>query len=641
MTAISTARFPNSACPRCRKPIGPDAAVQSCLPCRISFHSDCWFKQGGCTTQNCENAGPDPSVVATSPLVAPTPAAAPRPSTEAPITSSRAYQSDESGTWIRAIVATTIAAVVLTCIMGIWHWHHGQARRELVELIRAGEAANNPAGLVASLESYVQSHPSNDLTKTASQRLDTARGELEVFDFAQADAADRPADPDFDAAEAGYRKYIAAHPDGPNRQRAEARIKRLAQDRDDTAFDKSVRRVRAAPLDIALQEAAWNAYLDAYPGGRHTSDVRAQLVQLPERAERLRFADEVREIRGLVEASRFEAALERVDQALANTKNASRRTELTQLAGRASDLLEIADAKNCIHEAGNTREERDAQRRQCRLFLLCYPTGSRRAAVSDQLARLATLDPAPAEATSKSWTDDEILEAYTARVLAGLEQSLRKRLPTTFEYRLLGSTISTVPILWSFDEPTHRTHTLSESGKPFHGSIHADVKAVVRRDPSASVRDKLKSDIDEELRSISNRLRVSADFEIESRPSPVSGVGADFDDSAVGVVVARVIPGSAAAAAGVEVGDRIVRVDEHPVPPDARRDAVEAMIANASPAGIELTLVRSARRFRVVLPRKTYSTPRYRMRIKVEITPARPFGEPPHASDWIDVDPPS
>jgi len=641
MTAISTSRFPNSTCPRCRKPIGPDAAVQSCVPCRLSFHADCWFRSGGCTSESCPNARPNPAIVAASP--APPPAA--RKSSQrpgiAPSAAPHVAESDHAAVWIRVLLATTVAAAAITGILGVWHWHHGKAKRQLVALIRAGEAQPSPATLVASLEAYLQTHPPSSLTQTAEARLQQARADLESFDFAQADAADHPADPDFDAAEAAYRRYLAAHPDGPNRQRAEARIKRLAQDRDDYAFDSSLKRVRAAPLDLAIHEAAWNAYLDAYPNGRHASDVRAQLAQLPERAERLRFADEMHEIRGLVEAARFEAALEQVDQALATTRNASRRKELNQIAGRARDLLEIADAKACLHEPGSTREEREAQRRQCRLFLLCYPTGSRRLAVADQLARLAALDSPSTEPTTRAWTDDEILDAYTARIIAGLDQSIRKRLPSTFEYRLLGSTVSTVPILWSFDEPTHRSRTLSEFGKPFHGSIRTDMRAAVRRDPSASIREKFKNDIDEELRSISSRLRVSADFEIESRPSPVSSVGADFDDSAVGVVVARVVPGSAAAIAGVEVGDRVVRVDEIPVAADARKDAVEAMIANASPAGVELTLVRSARRFRVVLPRKTYSIPRYKMRTKIEIAPARPFGEPPHATDWIDVDPPS
>lgn len=641
MTSISTARFPNSVCPRCGKSFGPDADVRSCIPCGLSFHANCWTNHGGCTTASCENAGADPTVIAASPTAAPRPSSPLRPTkSELPIAPAP-HEPDHSGAWIRTLVVFTAAAALVTGVLAIWHWHHGKAKRELMALIRDGEAQPNPAALVASLESYVAAHPSGDVTQIAGQRLTQARADLEVYDFAEADAADRPADPDFDAAEAAYRHYLAAHPDGPNRPRAEARIKRLADDRDDHLFEQSLKRVRSAPLDLAIHEAAWNTYLEAYPSGRHASDVRAQLVQLPEKAERLRFSDEVREIRSLVEASRFEAALDRVDQALATTKSASRRAELKQLAGRAGDLLEIADAKACIHEPGPTREERDAQRRQCKLFLLCYPTGSRRASVADQIARLAAIDAAPAEATTKAWSEDEILEAYTARIIAGLEQAVRKRLPGTFDYRLLGSTVATVPILWSIDEPTHRSRLLSEMGKPFHGTIHTDMKATVRRDSSASVRDKLKNDIDEELRSISSRLRVSADFEIESRPSPVASVGVDFDDSAIGVVVARVIPGSAAATAGLETGDRIVRVDETPVPRDARKDTVEAMIANASPAGVELTFVRSARRFRVVLPRKTYSVPRYKMRTKVEIAPARPFGEPPHATDWTDVDPPS
>lgn len=541
---------------------------------------------------------------------------------------------------MRVFIAIVGIVFVVTVFVAIDHWHRSRARRELVAVIRAGEANSNPRQLVDSLDQFIRAHPGSDLTDSARERLDRAQIELEQYDFAQADAVDRPTEPDFDVAERAYRSYLKSHPDGSNRARAEARLRSISEGRDDATYAGAVKLAKDEPLNVEAQQRAWDGYVSTYPAGRHAAAAKAQLAQIPEKLEKQRFEREVTDVRALIESKRYTDALDRIDAALRETRGDERRRSLDGLAKQAEANLESSDAASCLATSDSTREGRDRQRESCRLFLLCYPNSSRRGAVAEQLAKLNELDPARGE--SGPLTREEMLDHFASRLVASVESTVRRSLPATFDYRLLGSTLATVPITWSFDNARHRDQLLAKARQPFHARVLVELKATVRRDTSGAVRDDLKSDIDDELKSISTRLRLNVEFEIEEKSKTISGIGLDFrDEDGGGVVVSRALPGSDAAKSGLEPGDRVVRVNGSPVPPDARKDAVEAMIANNSAGRVELTFLRNGRRFRVSLTTTTYALPQYRMRTKIEISPARPFGEQPPASDWTIIDPPS
>ncbi len=645
MSSFSTSRYPNADCPACRKPIGPDASVRSCADCELSFHEACWTQRGGCTVAGCPNYREDVSrVVAHATTDRDGPAAAARPTPQrrgpAPIAPLEMPPSDNGSVAVRVFVAIVGIVVIITGIVGIEHWHRSRARRELIAVIRSGEASASPRRLVDSLDEFIRTHPGSDLTDTARERLDRARSELEQYEFAQADAVDHPTEPDFDVAERAYRSYLANHPDGSNRARAEARLRSISEGRDDASFANATKLAKDDPLNIEAQQRAWDEYMHTYPSGRHVAAARAQLAQIPEKAEKLRFDRDVTQVRELIDAKRYTDALDRIDEVIHAIRGDERRRVLDGLAKQAEGSLESSDAEACLGEAGATHEERDRQRSACRLFLLCYPNSSRRGSVTEQLAKLNETDPADGE--SRPLTHDEVLDHFAARLVANIEATARSSLPATFDYRLLGSTVATVPISWSFENATHRDQLLGKSKQPFHGRVLVEVKAAVRRDPSGPVRDDLKSDIDDELRSISTRLRLNVEFEIEEKSKSIAGLGVEFRDAdGGGVVIGRTLPGSDASKLGLEPGDRVVRVNGTPVPSEARKDTVEAMIANDTAGRVELTLMRGGRRFRVSVAKATYALPQYRMRTSVEISPARPFGEPAAASDWTIIDPPS
>src|SRR5262249_38348122 len=192
MSTISTARYPNAECPACRRPIGPDDQVHSCAACELTFHAQCWSRNGGCAVEGCVNAGSKPQTVAST--ARPAAPALSRARRDQPFAFVLPVPvgPDQAGTWVRAFVAMVGMAVFVTGVLAIWHWHRYQARRELIAVIRHGEEDANPRRLVAALGDYVRTHPRNDLTQLAGERLERARLDLEQYDFAQADAIDHP-----------------------------------------------------------------------------------------------------------------------------------------------------------------------------------------------------------------------------------------------------------------------------------------------------------------------------------------------------------------------------------------------------------------------------------------------------------------
>jgi len=166
-------------------------------------------------------------------------------------------------------------------------------------------------------------------------------------------------------------------------------------------------------------------------------------------------------------------------------------------------------------------------------------------------------------------------------------------------------------------------------------------KATVKRDPASSVPRIQHRDIDRLLGSISTGLQVVVEYEIRSETGIRKGLGVVLKRESRGVVVVDIHPGSDADKSGIEAADRLVRVNGVPVSPDATSDQVEAMIANAPARGVELTLARSQRRFRLSIDKMEYNLERFSWRTTHRVIPSTAFGQIVRQSKWSPIEPPA
>ncbi|MFQ5502432.1 MAG: PDZ domain-containing protein [Phycisphaerae bacterium] len=297
-----------------------------------------------------------------------------------------------SGVAIGSFIAITVAVVLLTGVVGIWTWHRKDAQRELTKLIDFAEKSGRPEEVIRVLELYLASQKHPRQREIASQRLTQARKELDDYDFEQAQQAHSIERDALDETEEAYRSYLRKHPKGAHRDQAQTALDRVAARRDDYAYEDSTRIERERPSDFQKQKEAWEAYLAAYPEGRHVREVRLRIADIPDRIDEALYQEHVKEIKTLETTGRLIDALDRSDVAKAEVKSASRRAGIRDLTKRIESKLEEKDAEACLRGIKKTRKGRNKQRRACHLFILCYPDSQYRSQVERQLKRIESTE---------------------------------------------------------------------------------------------------------------------------------------------------------------------------------------------------------------------------------------------------------
>lgn len=293
-----------------------------------------------------------------------------------------------TGPWLTALAAVAVACVVLTVIVAFVATKRKASNRELTKLIETARANEDPQELIAALEQYLQSERPERLIGLANEELGKARRELDDRDYRSVQALDRGERTDLDRLEAALTAYLAKHPNGARRSEAEARLARIPADRDDREYQRVTRNAQNAGGDFGLQEAAWQTYLDAYPNGRHAATARAEIARIPDRADQVRFDQALAEVDALVTANRSIDALNRIDAGMTQVRAPARRRQLSERAQQIEAQLEALDAAECLEPVGHGTLARQSKLAQCRLYLLCYPTGATRGEVEALVQRL-------------------------------------------------------------------------------------------------------------------------------------------------------------------------------------------------------------------------------------------------------------
>lgn len=393
---VSQTRFPNADCPICRRQIGPDATVRSCLICELTYHRECWDRGGGCVTTGCQNRSTKPTTGAaasTTPRKKVRQKHTPRPADADVALAARQAQVSRkqeswTGAWLAAFGVVVLACVVLTIVVGIVAAQRKYARRELTGLIESARAKDDPQLLVADLEQYLQSDPAERLARLATEELSKARREVDDRDYQRALDLERGRRTNLDRLEKELTAYLQKHPTGSHRQAAEQRLQRIPEERDERAYRRTLRNAQDTGGDLGLEEAAWQSYLDAYPDGRHAAQARAEIARIPDKQDEARLAIVLSEIEPLVGANRLTDALLCIDRGMMEVRSPTRHERLAKHAREIEASLEALDATQCLKSAGRNPLARTGKLAQCRLYLLCYPNGTSRIKVEHRINQL-------------------------------------------------------------------------------------------------------------------------------------------------------------------------------------------------------------------------------------------------------------
>lgn len=292
---------------------------------------------------------------------------------------------------LHAFVSVVCAAVILTAFVGGVTWHRNKAKHALDAILSDRDPDSDPRELIVQLEDYVINHPENELTRQAVARIESARLEVDDFDYRQSLRDVDSAGIDLDAANRALTRYVNSHPAGRHVDKAKKRIRRFGEEKDDLAYRETQQGIAKAPQDFEAEKGALETYLATYPDGRHVTEARGRLATLPERAEQARFQQHLHGLDELVVSRRFPEALEQIDRAILDVNAPSRRKELARKADEITSMLEEIDAQTCLHSVEN-RQGRDALANSCRLFLLCYASSRYHDDVERQLDAIAKFE---------------------------------------------------------------------------------------------------------------------------------------------------------------------------------------------------------------------------------------------------------
>ena len=281
-----------------------------------------------------------------------------------------------------------LAMVILTVVVGVIAAERKQARRELTTLIESTRAGGNSHEMVAVLEKYLSSEPTERLAQIARDELEQVLLAIDDADYSVVRELDQGAETDLDRLETELKHYLERQSEGVHHGEARARLARIPEERDERAFEFAAGNARTAGDDVGLRQGAWQAYLDEYPSGRHASEARTAIARAPDIVDEKRLTVILNEVAKKVAAGRLTEALLRIERGQTEVQSPARCAQLEQRADEIEATLEAVDAAACLKPIGAGGTAHSSKLDQCRLYLLCYSEGAHRLEVEAEIDRL-------------------------------------------------------------------------------------------------------------------------------------------------------------------------------------------------------------------------------------------------------------
>ncbi len=162
---------------------------------------------------------------------------------------------------------------------GMQHMKEQRIRNAYESALKNAEKQAGPEGKEMILKNFVRYYPDSPYTADAEKKIREIQQQIRESDFAQSDEKARTlmAAGKEDAAMQVYLDYAGRYPGTLQAKAAEKQITEIKNAADDRDF-QALKSLEKSNYEARI--AAYNAYFDKYPDGRHTQEVRSLISEM-------------------------------------------------------------------------------------------------------------------------------------------------------------------------------------------------------------------------------------------------------------------------------------------------------------------------------------------------------------------------
>lgn len=546
-------------------------------------------------------------------------------------------------------VGVAVCAVLATILLGVWQWHRYKAKSELDGIIQQAEQKDNPEEVIRVLDDYLRTHPKTDVSWIAVNRIKEAKLQLEDMAWNHVCASFRNAQIHFEnnreveATLKEFADYERTYPMGRYLTEAHSRVQELSAMHEDACYKKwtTITKDRPDDLDALERESAY--YIEHFPNGKHRNEVEKLATGIPDKKDTTLIREFENKVAILIAAESFAEALELIDEMRTRIRGANAHATVNRADRELQTRLEAIDAVTCLRSfAGDPESLRD-RKALCKLFLLCYPQSHHRPEIEKQLANVELQLPKE-KSHSRAGCQESANLSDLLKVLRGSIESreaspeaIASMLPSKFRFLYFDEEIP-MPIRWQVRIKSVAEKNQSSTDNSFSCTLDYSLQsdAVVSNELNARENEhaeKIIRDLKLVNQTLSSRMILNLKGERQDAPS----LGFDTTDSTGKITISTIIPGSDADGKGLIAGDQILAVDDALLPKNATKDDFQESLTS-KPDRITFKIMRSGRRFELLITRKNCHIWKCQYKRACEILPSKSFSEPANDKDWQNLE---